>query len=330
MVGQTLKKFVESSGVAAHDVPKVLGTFAAVKYSTLTASIVLGVRCQPLRRLLLARSQALPTRSVTALHQPKAWAHLQRQKHQPRRAATRFAHSMAPGGLAPRLGRLPVPFVEKQLQVNSRSGLDAARSRYGRARLGRAIAAARSLRSRSRVRFGQAFDAAKLRYTSARAQYRDVKGRWRIACRRILGRRRVQLAQLYERLQQRAVQHRRNTRLTWHTWASKKYWKLSDDMEKVASSSSVCRLLTSTFKIDPKRLAIGFAEGTLLYKSTAWIHVPLQLWFIVQLYRHRPGKAILLDEGAAPGSGSSDGAASSESDVGWQEAGSSERSISQH
>mmetsp|Transcript_91220 Transcript_91220/g.254002 ORF Transcript_91220/g.254002 Transcript_91220/m.254002 type:complete len:81 (+) Transcript_91220:710-952(+) len=50
--------------------------------------------------------------------------------------------------------------------------------------------------------------------------------------------------------------------------------------------------MSSNLRIEPKGLALGIAEGTILYKFTFLLHAPLELWLIVQLFRrHRRATA---------------------------------------
>eukprot|EP00931_Biecheleriopsis_adriatica_P102232 TRINITY_DN77229_c0_g1_i1.p1 TRINITY_DN77229_c0_g1~~TRINITY_DN77229_c0_g1_i1.p1 ORF type:complete len:214 (+),score=44.30 TRINITY_DN77229_c0_g1_i1:42-644(+) len=55
MVGQRLKAYIESWGLEAQDVPKVVTVFVGAKYATLGGFIFVGARYQPLRQLFPRR-----------------------------------------------------------------------------------------------------------------------------------------------------------------------------------------------------------------------------------------------------------------------------------
>lgn len=71
MVGQQLEEFLRNRGLEAEDVPKVIGACISAKYATLLAGVVIGVRYQPLRQMVLTRSRAL--RSVAMPSAPPVW-----------------------------------------------------------------------------------------------------------------------------------------------------------------------------------------------------------------------------------------------------------------
>eukprot|EP00930_Biecheleria_cincta_P047865 TRINITY_DN33260_c0_g1_i1.p1 TRINITY_DN33260_c0_g1~~TRINITY_DN33260_c0_g1_i1.p1 ORF type:complete len:206 (-),score=34.85 TRINITY_DN33260_c0_g1_i1:215-832(-) len=58
MVGQRLKNYIQSWGLAAEDAPKVVTAFVGAKYVTLGGFIALGTRYQPLRRLFPRKMKA--------------------------------------------------------------------------------------------------------------------------------------------------------------------------------------------------------------------------------------------------------------------------------
>lgn len=55
MVGQRLKNYIQSHGLQADQVPKVVGVFMVAKYATLGTFIVVGVKYRPLQRLFPRR-----------------------------------------------------------------------------------------------------------------------------------------------------------------------------------------------------------------------------------------------------------------------------------
>lgn len=102
MVGQRLKGYLESCGLAAEDVPKVLGAFVTAKYCTWAGAVVLGVRCQPLRRLLLARRDAVTGAMRPWATQQHKWVveALDKARKSPSGAARRYHDAKASVGAA--------------------------------------------------------------------------------------------------------------------------------------------------------------------------------------------------------------------------------------
>lgn len=160
-----------------------------------------------------------------------------------------------------------------------------------------ALDRARNARLReTKVRFGQALDTARSQYQSARCRYRDAKGRWNSAGRELLKRQQ----QMQQHMQLQALKRREQVFAGgWYAWTSARYWQLSDKLEKAAASSLLWRSICSAFHISPRVLALGFAEGTILNKLLFPLYAPLQLWLIVQLFRHRRHAARLCCEEAS-------------------------------
>lgn len=79
----------------------------------------------------------------------------------------------------------------------------------------------------------------------------------------------------------------RQRRITWYSWTSAKYWQLSDKLQASADSNGVWSAVTKSLNLNSKGLALGLAEGTILFKFTVPIHMPLMLFSIVSFFRHR-------------------------------------------
>mmetsp|Transcript_38600 Transcript_38600/g.86933 ORF Transcript_38600/g.86933 Transcript_38600/m.86933 type:complete len:297 (+) Transcript_38600:131-1021(+) len=265
MVGQRLQSVIQSCGLEAEDVPLVVGTFVSAKYVTWFASIGVSIRYQPLRRLLLSRSSALSSTSVASLQPwaalrlrlwlPEAWNRARIRLPALPRRTTRQANGSAQDGAGRRRAAVGGEGCKAQLEESAR------------------------LRSR----LGDAWDAARSQYRCVKASCRAAQGRWHTAGRELLGR------QLLLRQQRQMAQQR--AQRGWYAWTSARYWQLSDKLESAASSSRVWRALSSQLRVDPKGLAMGIAEGTILYKVTFLLHAPLELLFIVQLFRRYRGAA---------------------------------------
>jgi len=84
---------------------------------------------------------------------------------------------------------------------------------------------------------------------------------------------------------------------SWYEWFARHYWSLSDKLADKAQQSRFWSLVSAGLRVQPKDLALGFAEGTILFKFTVLIHAPLELWLIVKLFKqHR----AMLTAAAAP------------------------------
>ncbi|CAK9022069.1 Ankyrin repeat [Durusdinium trenchii] len=71
----------------------------------------------------------------------------------------------------------------------------------------------------------------------------------------------------------------------WYSWSSAKYWRLSDKLSASAGSNRLWSGMTKLLNLNSKGLALGLAEGTILFKFTVPIHMPLMLFAIVRLHR---------------------------------------------
>lgn len=72
---------------------------------------------------------------------------------------------------------------------------------------------------------------------------------------------------------------------TVHSWMSQKFWFMSDKLAGAAEKNAVWRFVAKCIRIPPRDLALGIAEGIILYKFTFPITAPLGLWCIVYCYR---------------------------------------------
>lgn len=223
------KAYIASCGLQAEDIPKAIAVFMTAKYSTWAFSVLLGVRCQPLRRLFLAKHEVMPAGGAA-----QGWSN----------QTTKW--------LIEEWGRT-------RRQVPSPVKWGGSRS--------------------TAARFDEAWAAAKSQYRTAKARCRDTKGRWSAGA--------FLLAQHILRAQKQMPQNIVTQQATWHAWTSARYWQLSDKLEKAAAKNIIWTSVSTTFKLDPKGLARGLAEGTILYKFTFPLHAPLLLWITVTFFRQR-------------------------------------------
>mmetsp|Transcript_56745 Transcript_56745/g.157992 ORF Transcript_56745/g.157992 Transcript_56745/m.157992 type:complete len:197 (+) Transcript_56745:112-702(+) len=176
MVGQRLQEYIRSRGFEAEDVPKVVGVFVAAKYATLAASVALGARYQPLRRLFPKRTP------------PSSWQRL--------------------------------------------------KEAYGRRR----------------------------RHFLRRFSREEE------ASRRLWG--------------------------GWYIWMAEHYWHLSDKLQATAQNNRLWSAMIKHAGGNPRSLALGIAEGTILCKVTFPLWGPLELWLILSLFRRRD--SALASDGMEP------------------------------
>jgi len=74
---------------------------------------------------------------------------------------------------------------------------------------------------------------------------------------------------------------------SWYESLSRRYWNLSDKLESAASRSRFWAFVASVLGLGARDLALGFAEGTILFKCTVPLHAPLELWFIMSIFKQR-------------------------------------------
>jgi len=89
----------------------------------------------------------------------------------------------------------------------------------------------------------------------------------------------------------------------WYTWAAEKYWYMSDKLQASAESNRFWRGAIERAGGDPKAVALGVAEGTILCKVTFPLWGPLELLLIVKAFQLRrralqAGDSLLPDEAA--------------------------------
>eukprot|EP00490_Sorites_sp_Unknown_P024209 CAMPEP_0114695166 /NCGR_PEP_ID=MMETSP0191-20121206/71060_1 /TAXON_ID=126664 /ORGANISM="Sorites sp." /LENGTH=174 /DNA_ID=CAMNT_0001991085 /DNA_START=232 /DNA_END=756 /DNA_ORIENTATION=+ len=112
---------------------------------------------------------------------------------------------------------------------------------------------------------------------SARARYRAANYSWKLAGWQLL--RTQERQKLGVPMKQRGI--------TWYSWTSAKYWQFSDKLQASADSNRIWGVLTRSLNLNSRGLALGLAEGTILFKFTVPIHMPLMLFTIVSFFRHR-------------------------------------------
>lgn len=85
----------------------------------------------------------------------------------------------------------------------------------------------------------------------------------------------------------------------WYAWVSAKYWKYADKIEGLARKSSAGRFFSTTFGLKPQGLALGVAEGTILFKATSPVVLPLQLFLVVSFFKQQRLKTFLASAPAS-------------------------------
>jgi len=159
MVGQRVEEFLGSFNLESEDVPKVLGFFVAAKYATLAAGIAIGLRYQPLRRVVLARSLVLRS---------SPWGQQQRSRVLEALETAKKYHQR----------QLGAPWAQQQ-----------------RTRIREAFDRAKQFRQGQLSQRSDAMDAAKSQMRHVKANLRDAKGRLKHAGQTLLLNKQVALQQ---------------------------------------------------------------------------------------------------------------------------------------
>ncbi|CAE8614793.1 unnamed protein product, partial [Polarella glacialis] len=279
-VGQRLTGYLQSCGLEAEDVPKVAGLLLTAKYLTWGTSVAVAFRFHPLRRIFLSRREALFGAGMATL---RPWAQRRRLwlvealDAAQRRGDANFSKASALIAARRATGATKATNFATSTVLSVR-----ARRRSAAAA---AVAAASRNVGKLRMRFHKAVSAAQRQYAAARARYRAAKCQWNFAGWQLLRRQERHRLGIGAAKQQRAS--RESVRIGWFAWTSARYWQLSDKLEAAAGSNRAWTYLTSRLKIDPKGSALGLAEGTILFKCTFPLHMPLMLLLIVQAFKQR-------------------------------------------
>jgi len=117
------------------------------------------------------------------------------------------------------------------------------------------------------------------------ARFRDARSRLRDAGQRLFLRRLMANRQLIEQ-----------ARRSWYGWSSRKYWELTEKLQKAAGKSKFLYHVSAAFGTAPKSLALGLAEGVLLAKIAMPLTAPLSLLLIVQAFKGQQVVAISAEE----------------------------------
>lgn len=135
-------------------------------------------------------------------------------------------------------------------------------------------------------------------FAQLRAMYSAMCAGWRSrGSRKLLRFHRLLQHQRKLHQQQRKLRHAKW--YSWYSWVSEKYWKYADKLEIFAKTSSVGRFCSTNFGVKPQGLALGFAEGTILFKCTSPVVLPLQLWLLVNFFKRQRLQTFLANAPAS-------------------------------
>lgn len=305
--------FVRSLGLEAEDVPKVVGTFVCCKYMTWGAGIALGVRYQPLRRILLARnsiSKAQPWAQRQRVRLLEVWERARKtpstvhiQNAPPWRGASTLVETakgfagrsataetlVGPARLHRRCGARPSDIRPRF--YHWRDAMSRAISAGWRSRAGKKLLQYQQLAVRQRLIRQKQFAQLRATYSAMCAGWRSRGSRKLLRFHRLLQHQR----KLHQ--QQRKLRHAKW--YSWYSWVSEKYWMYADKLETFAKTSSLGRFFQRNFGVKPQGLALGFAEGTILFKCTSPVVLPLQLWLLVNFFKRQRLQTFLANAPAS-------------------------------
>lgn len=281
--------FVRSLGLEAEDVPKVVGTFVCCKYMTWGAGIALGVRYQPLRRILLARnsiSKAQPWARRQRVRLLEVW---QKARKTPATVPIHNAPPLRGGSTTADIARGAAG--RSRLKSHWRDAMSRAISAGWRSRAGKKLLQYQQLALRQRLIRQKQFAQLRAMYSAMCAGWRSRGSRKLLRFHRLLQHQR----KLHQ--QQRKLRHAKW--YSWYSWVSEKYWKYADKLEVFAKTSSVGLFFSRNFGVKPQGLALGFAEGTILFKCTSPVVLPLQLWLLVNFFKRQRLQTFLANAPAS-------------------------------
>lgn len=276
MVGY-VEDLLLSFNLGPEDIPKALGLLMFAKGTALATGLAVGLRYQPLRRLVLAKRLVV---------QSSPWMQQQR---------LRMIEALDKAKRYDR-GQFMSPWAQQQ-RVRALEMLEHAKT-YKRGHvvnswaqrlrphvldtLGRG-----KQRASKELRAGADVQAAQVHTRNVKEGLRDTKARVKSVGQKLL------LLRQLSREQQLAKQARHS----WRGWLSKKYWQFADSVAASAGKNSIFLLLGSRLGVMPKTLVLGTAEGLLLSKLAMPLVLPLSLLISVQMFKS-PGSSLVSAEQA--------------------------------
>merc|ERR1711957_1061245 len=73
----------------------------------------------------------------------------------------------------------------------------------------------------------------------------------------------------------------------WYLWMAENYWYLSDKLQASAQRNQLWLSVIRRFGGNPRSVALGVAEGTILCKVSFPVWGPLELWLILNMFKHQ-------------------------------------------
>lgn len=278
MVGRYVEDLLLSLNLTPEDIPKAMGLFMVAKGAALATGMAVGLRYQPLRRLVLAKRLVV---------QSSPWVQQQRL-----RVLETFDRAKRYNG-----GQFVSPWARQRLRIlevldgAKRYNISSATQRQ-RSRVLDTLEASKNQRSANRAMRGSV-DAehkakAEVVHSSARhmksSSSRDAKTRLQGAGQKLL---------LFKQIS-RAQEHARQARRSWRGWISKKYWHFADVVGTAAGKSSMLLMLSSRLGVMPKTLILGTTEGLLLAKLAVPLLAPLSLLLFVHVVKRPNNVAVTV------------------------------------
>lgn len=274
MVNQRIQDFLQSCGLEPGDMPKAVGAMMLVKYASLASGVAIGIRYQPLRRIVYAKGMVLQNNFLLRQKQLRFQELIDRASKypqmQPRRAFQK-----------PKQVRTSETLHRASRTANG--GFSRPWAQQHRTRVMEAFDRARRFPERQSVDHVGSAKSTQMPARSAESAFRDARKRWKDVGQKLwLHKHRLQ--QQYH-LVKRAQQ-------SWRGWLSMKYWRAADALEAMVENSPFFSRVSTRLGLRPNALAVGTAEGILLSKFAMPLTAPLTLLFIVHFFR-RPNALTL-------------------------------------
>jgi len=275
MVGRYVEDLLLSLHLTPEDIPKAMGLFMAAKGAALATGLAVGLRYQPLRRLVLAKRLVV---------QSSPWVQQQRL-----RVLETFDRAKRYNA-----GQLMSPWAQQRLRIlevldrAKRYNISSAAQRQ-RTRVLETLNARKNGQPLNEAMWGTAD--AEHKAKAVKSQVRNVKSSSsRDAKTRLqgAGQKLLLFKQIY-----RAQQHASQARRSWRGWISKKYWQFADTVETATGNSSILLTLSSRLGVMPKTLILGTAEGLLLAKLAVPVVAPLSLLLFVHVFKRPNSLAVI-------------------------------------
>ncbi|CAD7934251.1 unnamed protein product [Amoebophrya sp. A25] len=267
----SIQRSLESQGLTPDDVAKIGGLFLAAKYATYGGFVLLGVRYRPMLTWIQRQRQAEWAQRSDFLRNRTRW--LRKQQNM-------FQSSQAIADATEQLRRARTRIRQRRDHIRGEISR--------RAELERTSKAGSSTSSSSKNLSSGGSSSSKTSSTSANgpngSSSSSSSGSNNPSTSSSSNTRTYWQRKLTTRLQSGMNDLPKGNPYSRLAWAMDRYSELAERLSKQAESSRIVQMVAKWVNNNPRTLALGVAEGTLLYKFTFPITAPIEFFLICKAY----------------------------------------------